>query len=63
MVGHEAQHLLTVKEVAQMMRVSSMTVYRIVKNGELPAYRIERQIRIAERDVHRYLAEHYNETG
>ncbi len=57
------RRLLTVKEVATMMRVSSMTVYRLVKQQELPAYRIERQIRIDEHDVHRYLAAHYTETG
>jgi len=30
---------LTVNEVADMMRVSSMTVYRMVHSGELPAIR------------------------
>ena len=59
----DQRRLLTVKEVANVMRVSPMTVYRIVKQGDLPAYRIERQIRIDELDVHRYLAEHYTETG
>ena len=31
---------LTVAEVAAMMRVSKMTVYRLVHNGELPAVRV-----------------------
>ena len=30
---------LTVQEVADLMRVSTMTVYRIIKSGELPAVR------------------------
>ncbi len=30
---------LTVAEVAALMRVSKMTVYRLVHNGELPAVR------------------------
>ena len=30
---------LTVAEVAEMMRVSKMTVYRLVHSGELPAIR------------------------
>ena len=32
---------LTVQEVADMLRVSSMTVYRLIKNNELPAEMIE----------------------
>ena len=31
---------LTVAEVAAVMRVSKMTVYRLVHNGELPAVRV-----------------------
>ena len=34
---------LTVAEVATMMRVSKMTVYRLVHNGELPAVRVPEQ--------------------
>ena len=30
---------LTVQEVADLMRVSSMTVYRLIKAGDLPAVR------------------------
>ncbi len=39
---------LTVNEVADMMRVSSMTVYRMVHSGELPAIRFGRSFRIPE---------------
>jgi excisionase family DNA binding protein len=38
--------LLTVAEVADMMRVSRMTVYRMVHSGELPAIRFGRSYRI-----------------
>ena len=47
--------LLTVGEVAAMMRVSTMTVYRLIKSGELGAFRIGRGYRIPQRDVERYL--------
>ncbi len=43
--------LLTVAEVADMMRVSTMTVYRLVKSGELPAIRFGRSYRIPESAV------------
>ncbi|HXR43161.1 MAG TPA: helix-turn-helix domain-containing protein [Pseudolysinimonas sp.] len=42
---------LTVAEVAQMMRVSSMTVYRMVHSGELPAVRFGRSYRVPESAV------------
>ena len=42
---------LTVAEVAEMMRVSNMTVYRLVHSGELPAVRFGRSYRIPESAV------------
>jgi excisionase family DNA binding protein len=42
---------LTVAEVADMMRVSNMTVYRLVQSGTLPAVRFGRSYRIPESAV------------
>jgi excisionase family DNA binding protein len=42
---------LTVAEVAEMMRVSKMTVYRLVHSGELPAIRFGRSFRVPESAV------------
>lgn len=42
---------LTVGEVAEMMRVSTMTVYRMVHSGDLPAVRFGRSFRIPESAV------------
>ena len=46
---------LTVAEVASIMRVSKMTVYRMVHAGELPAIRVGRSFRVPEDAVHNYL--------
>ena len=54
---------VTVTEVADVMRVSKMTVYRLIKQGDLPAVRIGRGYRIREEDVHRYLDSRYTEAG
>ncbi len=54
---------LTVKEVADLMRVSKMTVYRLVHSGELPAVRVGRSFRVPERAVHHYLSTAYIEAG
>ena len=48
--------LLTVAEVAATMRVSNMTVYRLIKSGEVPALRVGKNYRIRESDVDRYLS-------
>lgn len=42
---------LTVAEVAALMRVSKMTVYRMVHAGELPAVRFGRSYRVPESAV------------
>jgi excisionase family DNA binding protein len=46
---------LTVAEVATLMRVSKMTVYRLVHSGELTAVRVGRSFRVPEHAVHEYL--------
>lgn len=54
---------LTVGEVAAQLRVSSMTVYRLINAGELPAVRIGRSFRLREEDLDRYLAERLTKAG
>ena len=49
--GLSKSRFLTVQEVADLMRVSSMTVYRLIKAGELPAVRVGRSFRVSEPDV------------
>ncbi|SNS80148.1 DNA binding domain-containing protein, excisionase family [Actinomadura mexicana] len=50
---------LTVAEVAAIMRVSKMTVYRLTHSGELPAIRVGRSFRIPEQAVYDYLRDAY----
>ena len=49
---------LTVGEIAIDLRVSPMTVYRLVNTGELPATRVGRSTRVARVDLDTYLASH-----
>jgi excisionase family DNA binding protein len=55
--------LLTVAEVAALMRVSKMTVYRLLHAGDLPSVRVGRSFRVPERAVHVYLRGAYTETA
>ena len=54
---------LTVAEVAQSLRVSTMTVYRLVKAGQLGATRVGKSYRISESDLDHYLASRYTQAG
>ncbi len=54
---------LTVAEVAAIMRVSKMTVYRLVHSGELPAVRVGRSFRVPDQAVHDYLKVSYVDTA
>jgi excisionase family DNA binding protein len=54
---------LTIAEVATMMRVSKMTVYRIVHSGDLPAVRVGRSFRVTEKDVNEYIKRSFYDAG
>ena len=54
---------VTVAEVARQLRVSNMTVYRLINSGELPAVRIGKSYRLREADVDRYLSSRYTAAG
>ncbi|GLZ30718.1 excisionase [Lentzea sp. NBRC 105346] len=54
---------LTVAEVASKMRVSKMTVYRLVHSGELPAVRVGKSFRVPEKEVYAYLENAYYDAG
>jgi excisionase family DNA binding protein len=55
--------LLTPNEVAEQLRVSTMTVYRLIKAGDLRAARIGKSFRISEDDVDRYLQSRFSDAG
>ncbi len=54
---------LTVAEVAALMRVSKMTVYRLVHAGDLPAVRVGRSFRVPAEAVRGYLRDSFVEAG
>ncbi len=62
--GQQAKtQFLTVAEVAALMRVSKMTVYRLVHSGELPAVRVGRSFRVHAKAVHDMLETSYFDAG
>ncbi|WP_026460605.1 helix-turn-helix domain-containing protein [Schaalia suimastitidis] len=55
MENRSAPRFMTVSEVADMMRVSRMTVYRLIHSGELPAIRVGKSFRVPEVAVNQML--------
>lgn len=49
------EQLWTAAEVAERLRVSTMTIYRLIRSGELPAVRIGRNYRVRQGDLEAYL--------
>ena len=54
---------LTASEAAARMRVSKMTVYRLIRAGKLPAVQIGKAYRVRESDLEGYLQASYVRTG
>ena len=48
MTNEDKGTFLTIAEVAEIMRVSKMTVYRLVHAGDMPAVRVGRSFRVHE---------------
>lgn len=44
----------TTEEVAKLLKVSKLTVYDLIKKGDLPAYRVGKQMRIDAHDLEQY---------
>lgn len=44
----------TTEEIAQMLKISKLTVYDLIKKGELPSYRVGKQMRVDAEDLEAY---------
>ena len=55
MTNEDKGTFLTIAEVAEIMRVSKMTVYRLVHAGDMPAVRVGRSFRVHESAFKEYL--------
>jgi excisionase family DNA binding protein len=56
-VDDRPPRFLTVAEVAALLRVSTMTVYRQIQAGELAAVRVGKSYRLRADDVDEWIAE------
>ncbi len=54
---------MTVSEVADVMRVSKMTVYRLIHAGDLPAIRVGKSFRVPQAAVSHLLDASWDADG
>ncbi len=47
--------VLTVDEVAKLLKLSKITIYRLIKTGEIPAYKIGASWRVNREDLENYI--------
>jgi excisionase family DNA binding protein len=52
---NDSDDYLTVDEIADKLRVSKMTIYRLIHAGELPSVRIGSSFRVTRANLARYL--------
>lgn len=58
-VSSSGPRFLTAAEAAERMRVSKMTVYRLIRSGKLPAVQIGKAYRVREDDLEGFLDSSY----
>ena len=55
---------LTASEAAEQLRVSKMTIYRLIRAGKIPAVQVGKSYRVRVLDLERYLDSSYvNNSG
>ena len=54
MINMESDQYYSIKEVANMLKVAYLTVYRWIKNGKIPAIKAGKQYRIKKEDLNSF---------
>lgn len=49
------EQLLTINEIIAILKVSKLTIYRYIKAGKLPAYKVGRDYRIKKEEFDKFL--------
>lgn len=55
--GFEMSKLLTLPEVAERLRVSYYTAYKYVREEKIKSIKLEREFRVKEEDLEKYIEE------
>jgi putative molybdopterin biosynthesis protein len=53
----------TIEEVSQLLKVSKLTIYDLIKKGEIPVFRVGRQMRMDAKDLDHYILNNKTKQG
>jgi excisionase family DNA binding protein len=53
--NHIDDQIMTVSEVAEYLKISEMTTYKLVQEGKIPAFKIGRHWRIKRGDLSEFI--------
>lgn len=54
-MGGDAKMILTVNELAKLLRLNPQTIYRKVESGEIPYRRVDNSIRFDSAEIDRWI--------
>lgn len=52
--------ILTIKDVAEYLKVNERTIYRLAASGELPGFKVGNSWRFKQSKLEEYIAEQHN---
>lgn len=58
----QGEEVLTIKEVAALLKVGDKTIYSMAQNGELPAFKVRGQWRFSRKDLDAWIEQQKHST-
>lgn len=55
-----SDHILTIKDVANYLKVNERTIYRLAASGELPGFKVGNSWRFKQSELEQYIAAQHN---
>lgn len=55
--------ILTIKDVADYLKVNERTIYRLAASGELPGFKVGNSWRFKQSELEQYIAAQHNRAG
>lgn len=52
---NDDNEIMTINQVAEYLQISTITTYRLVQEGKIPAFKIGRSWRIKREDLHEFI--------
>ncbi|MEW9097273.1 MAG: helix-turn-helix domain-containing protein [Clostridiaceae bacterium] len=53
--SHKTDEIMTITEVAEYLKISEVTTYKLVQEGKMPAFKIGRHWRVKKSDLTEFI--------